>query len=123
MWKSEILCAKQFFFGHHALQSLGSFSNVVVYRSQEKYKKNEFTTYFEQKFIMAHTKLKFDVLGVARKLVKYIHSSKNKRLEIYFSSYIVPKQKTTSFLSQGILGINMKNEHLNCLLQIAKNSK
>jgi hypothetical protein len=71
----------------------------------------------------AHTELKFDVLGVAGKLVKYIHSSKNKRLENYFSSHIVPKQKTTSFLSQEILRVNMKNEHLDCLLQIAKNSK
>jgi hypothetical protein len=54
------------------------------------------------------TELKLEVLGVQRKLVKYVvYSSKRKKLKnIYFSSYKLPKQQSTSFWSQGILGIN-----------------
>jgi hypothetical protein len=49
-----------------------------------------------------------DVLGVHRKLVKYVvHSSKRKKFKkIYFSSHKLPKQQSTSFWSQGILGVN-----------------
>jgi hypothetical protein len=44
---------------------MGSFSHVDA----KKYKKNEFVTYLEQKFTMES---KFDMLGVARKLVKSV---------------------------------------------------
>jgi hypothetical protein len=55
----------------------------------------------------AHTKSKFDVLGVHRKLVKYVvHLSKRKIEKKYFSSHKLPKQQSTSFWSQGILGVN-----------------
>jgi hypothetical protein len=58
-------------FCHPNLQPLGSFSHVVAYRSSlKKYKKNEFTTHFEQKNSpQANTKSKFDVLCIAKNLV------------------------------------------------------
>jgi hypothetical protein len=49
----------------------------------------------------AHTELELDVLGVHGKLVKYV-LQKN-----YFSSHKLPKQQSTSFLSQGILGVKL----------------
>jgi hypothetical protein len=47
------------------------------------------------------------VLGVHRKLVKYVvHSSKRKKLKKnYFSSHKLPKQQSTNFWSQGVLGV------------------
>jgi hypothetical protein len=59
----------------------------------------------------AHTESEFDVLGVHGKLVKYVvHSSKRKKIEkIYFSSHKLPKQQSTSFWSQGILGVKRLN--------------
>jgi hypothetical protein len=48
----------------------------------------------------AHTKLVFDMLGVARKFIKYIvHSSKT--LKYYFISYKVLKHQTTNFYFKG----------------------
>jgi hypothetical protein len=51
----------------------------------------------------------FDVLGVHGKLVKYIlHSSKRKiEKKLKNSSHKLPKQQSTSFWSQEILGVNM----------------
>jgi hypothetical protein len=51
----------------------------------------------------AHTESELDVLGVPKKLVKYVvHSFKRERMKKnYFSSYKLPK--LTSFWSQGIL--------------------
>jgi hypothetical protein len=55
--------------------------------------------------------LELDVLGVHGKLVKYVvHSSKRKKLKkINFSSHMLPKQQSTGFWSQGILGVNCAN--------------
>jgi hypothetical protein len=49
------------------------------------------------------------VLGVHGKLVKYVvHLSKIKKLKKnYFSSHKLPKQQSTRFWSQGILGVNI----------------
>jgi hypothetical protein len=51
--------------------------------------------------------LELDVLGVPGKLVKYVvHSAKRKnRKKNYFSSNKLPKQQSTSFWSQRILGV------------------
>jgi hypothetical protein len=51
-----------------------------------------------------YIKLEFDVLGVAKKLVKYaVHLYKRKTKESEgkkcFSSHMVPKQQRTNFLS------------------------
>jgi hypothetical protein len=56
----------------------------------------------------AHTELELGVLGVHGKLVKYVvHLSKRKnRKKIKNSSHKLLKQKSTSFWSQGILGVN-----------------
>jgi hypothetical protein len=55
----------------------------------------------------AHTELELDVLGVLEKLVKYVvHSSKRKNDKKINSSHKLPKQQSTSFWSQGILGVN-----------------
>jgi hypothetical protein len=54
----------------------------------------------------AHTELELGVLGVYGKLAKYVvHLSKRKIEKIYFSSHKLPKQQSTSFWSQGILGV------------------
>jgi hypothetical protein len=55
-----------------------------------------------------HMESELGVLGVHGKLVKYVvHSSKKKKLKkIYFSSHKLPKQQSTSFWSQEILGVN-----------------
>jgi hypothetical protein len=51
--------------------------------------------------------LEFDMLSVVRKLVQ------NKIIKMnYFSFHGVPKQQTTSFLSQDILGISKTFFHL-----------
>jgi hypothetical protein len=56
----------------------------------------------------AHTESELDVLGVHGKLVKYVvHSSKRKNGQNYFSSHKLPKQQSTSFWSQGILGVKV----------------
>jgi hypothetical protein len=60
----------------------------------------------------AHRGLKFDMLGVAKKLVKYgVHFFKRIFFPKYFSLYKVPRQQRTNFWSQQILGIkhNWKN--------------
>jgi hypothetical protein len=51
------------------------------------------------------------VLGVHGKLVKYVvHSCKRKKLKkIYFSSHKLPKQQSTNFWSQGILGVKVQS--------------
>jgi hypothetical protein len=55
----------------------------------------------------AHMELELDVLGVHRKLMKYVvNSSKRKIWNLFFfSSHKLPKQQSTSFWSQGILGV------------------
>jgi hypothetical protein len=55
----------------------------------------------------AHTESELDVLDVYEKLVKYaVHPSKRKNLKKNnFSSHKLPKQRSTSFWSQGILGV------------------
>jgi hypothetical protein len=55
----------------------------------------------------AHMELELDVLGVPGKLVKYVvHSAKRKNTKKnYFSSNKLPKQQSTSFWSQRILGV------------------
>jgi hypothetical protein len=72
--------------------------------------KNELNTCFQQKLAWAHTESELGVLGVHGKLVKYVvHSSKGKKLKKKKnSSHKLPKQQSTSFWSQGILGVNGK---------------
>jgi hypothetical protein len=62
----------------------------------------------------AHTDSELDVLGVYRKLVKYIvHLSKRKNWKkIKNSSHKLPKQQSPNFWSQGILGVKIEKVNL-----------
>jgi hypothetical protein len=55
----------------------------------------------------AHTESELGTLNVPGKLVKYVvHSSKKNLKKNYFSSHKLPKQQSTNFWFQGILGVN-----------------
>jgi lipid-A-disaccharide synthase-like uncharacterized protein len=64
---------------------------------------------FNKNSPQAHTELELDVLGVHGKLLKYVvHSSKRILFFLnYFSSHKLPKQQSTSFWYQGILGVKI----------------
>jgi hypothetical protein len=68
------------FFEHPALQPLGSFSHMATCRSSSKNTgKMSLILVFNKNLPWAHMESKLDVLGIHRKLVKYvIHSSKRK---------------------------------------------
>jgi hypothetical protein len=68
------------FFEHPALQPLGSFSHMAACRSSsENTRKMSLIPIFNKNSSRAHTESELDVLGVHRKLVKYVvHSSKRK---------------------------------------------
>jgi hypothetical protein len=103
------------FFENPAFQPLGSFSHMAACRcSFENTWKMSLILVFNKNLPRAHTKLELGVLGVHGKLVKYVvHSSKRKKLKKnYFSSHKLPKQQSTSFWSQGILGV--KTVYTNC---------
>jgi hypothetical protein len=56
----------------------------------------------------AHTESEFDLLGVHGKLVKYVillYKTKKMIFFYFFCSHKLPKQQSTSFWSQGILGV------------------
>jgi hypothetical protein len=79
---------------HHALQPLGSFSHMAACRSFSKNTgKMNLIPIFNKNSPRAHMELELDVLGIHRKLVKYVvHSSKRKKLKkIDFSSHKLPK--------------------------------
>jgi hypothetical protein len=68
------------FFEHPTLQPLTSFSHMAAYRSSlENTGKMNLIPIFNKNSPRAHTESKLDVLGVHRKLVKYVvHLSKRK---------------------------------------------
>jgi hypothetical protein len=68
------------FFENPALQPLGSFSHMAACRSSlENTGKMSLILVFNKNSPRAHTESELDVLGVHRKLVKYVvHSSKRK---------------------------------------------
>jgi hypothetical protein len=50
---------------------MGNFSHMVACRSSsKKYMKNGFTNHFDKNSPWTHTRLEFDLLGIASKLVK-----------------------------------------------------
>jgi hypothetical protein len=63
---------------------------------------------FNKNLPQAHMESELDVLGVHGKLVKYVvHSPKRENWKKNKnSSHKLPKQQSTSFWSQGILGVN-----------------
>jgi hypothetical protein len=76
--------------------------------SSENIGKMSLIPVFNKNLPQAHTESEFDVLCVHRKLVKYVVTYPKKKLKKnYFSSYKLPKQQSTNFWSQGILGVNV----------------
>jgi hypothetical protein len=68
------------FFENHALHPLGSFNHMVACRSSlENTRKMSLIPVFIKNLPRAHTESELDVLGIHKKLVKYlVHSSKRK---------------------------------------------
>jgi hypothetical protein len=95
------------FFEHPALQPLGNFSHMAACRSSsENAGKMSLIPNFNKNSPRAHTESELDVLGVHRKLMKYVvHSSKRKNWKKTIFLHKLPKQQSTSFWSQGILGV------------------
>jgi hypothetical protein len=64
--------------------------------------------FFNKNLPRAHTESELDVLGIHRKLVKYVaHLSKRKIENKLFFFTQAAKQQSTSFWSQGILGVKV----------------
>jgi hypothetical protein len=102
-----------YFFENPTLQPLGSFSPMVACRSSlENTWKMSLILVFNKNSPRAHTESELGVLGIQRKLVKYVvHSSKRKNWKKKKTSHKLPKQQSTSFWSQGILGVKQSYSH------------
>jgi hypothetical protein len=89
------------FFENHALQSLGSFSHMAACRSSlENTWKMSLILVFNKNSPRANIESELGVLGVHRKLVKYVvHLSKRKNEKKKCSSHKLPKQQSTNFWS------------------------
>jgi hypothetical protein len=112
-------------FENPALQPLGSFSHMAACRSSlEDTWKMSLILVFNKNLPRAHTESELGVLGVHGKLVKnVVHSyKKNNWKKIKNSSHKLPKQQSTSFWSQGILGVNclFRNKNMRDLLQYSQ---
>jgi hypothetical protein len=96
-----------YFLRNPALQPLGSFSHMAACRSSlENTWKMSLILVFNKNSPRAHTDSELGALGVHGKLLKYVvHLSKRKNWKNYFSSQKLPKQQSTNFWSQGILGV------------------
>jgi hypothetical protein len=70
--------------------------------------KNEFNTCFQQKFATGSYRVGIGHAWCSRKASEICNSlvQKKKLRKFYFSSHKLPKQQSTSFWSQGILGVN-----------------
>jgi hypothetical protein len=73
--------------------------------------KNELNTCFQQKFATGSYRVRIGRAWCSLKACEICSSLifKKKMKKIYFSSHKLPKQQSTSFWSQGILGV--KKEH------------
>jgi hypothetical protein len=91
------------FFENPALQPLGSFSHMAACRSM----KNELNTCFQQKFATGSYGIGIGRAWCSQKACEICSSliQKKKLKKTYFSSHKLPKQQSTSFRSQGILGV------------------
>jgi hypothetical protein len=77
-----------------------------------KYKKNELNARFQQKFAMGSYGVRIGRAWCSRKACKICSSlvQKKKLKKNYFSSHKLPKQQSTSFWSQGILGVKKRKK-------------
>jgi hypothetical protein len=78
------------------------------------YRKIEFNTRFQQKFATGSYGVEIGRAWCSRKACEICSSliQKKKLKKIYFSSHKLPKQHSTSFWSQGILGVKGLKLHL-----------
>jgi hypothetical protein len=69
--------------------------------------KNELNTCFQQKFATGSYRVGIGLAWCSRKACEICSSlvQKKKLKKFYFSSHKLPKQRSTSFWSQGILGV------------------
>jgi hypothetical protein len=75
----------------------------------KKCRKNELNTRFQQKFTAGSYRVGIGPAWCSWKACEICSSlvQKKKLKKIYFSSHKLPKQRSTSFWSQGILGVNI----------------
>jgi hypothetical protein len=89
------------FFKNPVLQPLCSFSHIATCRSSlENTRKMSFITIFNKNSPRAYIESELDMLGVHRKLVKYVvHSSKTKKTKIKIknSSHKLPNSNQPIF--------------------------
>jgi hypothetical protein len=72
----------------------------------KKHKKNEFTTHFEKKFTTGSYRVRIGMLGVARKLVKYVVHLFKKKIRSNFIFFLMGVQiEKNQFLVSRILGV------------------
>jgi hypothetical protein len=74
--------------------------------------KNELNTCFQQKFATGSYGVRIGRAWCSRKACEICSSlvQKKKLKKNYFSSHKLPKQQSTSFWSQGILGVKKESE-------------
>jgi hypothetical protein len=79
----------------------------------QKIHENELKTHFEQNFTTGSYIVKNGHAWCSQKTCEICSSlvQKKKLKKINFSSHKLPKQQSTSFCSQGILGVNKKPKH------------
>jgi hypothetical protein len=109
-WKTKMLWSKQTFFWKPCPSALGSFSHMAACRSSlENTLKNELNTCFQQKFAMGSYGVGIGRAWCSWKACEICssHVLKEKLKEKKKSSHKLPKQQSTSFLSQGILRIKL----------------
>jgi hypothetical protein len=106
--KPRFYVQKKLFFEHHAIQPLGIFSHMAACRSSlENTGKNELNAYFQQKLAKGSYGVRIGRAWCSQKACEICSSliQKKKLKKNYFSSHKLPKQRSTSFWSQGILGV------------------
>jgi hypothetical protein len=93
---------------------LGCFSHRDACKSSlENTKKMSLMHVLNKTLPWAHMELELDVHGIPDKLVKYVnHMSKRKNWKNLLSSYKLSKLQSTSFWSQGILGVKVMGTSL-----------
>jgi hypothetical protein len=71
--------------------------------------KNELNTCFQQKFVTGSYGVGIGRAWCSQKAYEICSSliQKKKKLKNYFSSHKLPKQQSTNFWSQGILGVKL----------------
>jgi hypothetical protein len=87
-----------------------------MYELLKSYRKNELNTHFEQNFTMGSYGVGIGCAWCSQKACEKCSSlvQKKKLKKNYFSSHKLPKQQSTSFWFQGILGVksNLHREDL-----------